>query len=81
VAASATAVGIFEGSGTLCNTNRTGIIGSHSTANGVNVATTGGFTIGNGNGVIARTRVTGNNVCLGNSTAASVAGGITWTKY
>src|SRR4029077_14306631 len=79
IAASATAVSIFEGSGTLCNTNRTPIFGSTSTANGLNLATAGGFTMGSGVGDIANGQYTGTNVCIGNSTSAVVTGGIKWT--
>src|SRR5207245_7548988 len=81
VVASATAVSVIEGSGTLCNTNTTGLIGGAATGNGLNLASNGGLTMGTGLGEIAKVQQAGDNVCLGNSTAAVVAGGIKWTSY
>jgi hypothetical protein len=81
IVASATALSIFEGSGTLCNTNRTPIFGSTATFNGINLATNGGFTQGTGFGDIAVGQYTNSNICIGNSTSAGVTGGIKWTSY
>jgi hypothetical protein len=81
ITASATAISIIEGSGTLCNTNKSAIFGSAATINGLNLATNGGLTMGTGVGEIGRSQMTGNNVCIANSTSAVVSGGITWTRY
>jgi hypothetical protein len=81
VVSSATAINLVEGVGSFCNTNVQGIFGGVSTASGWNLASNGGLTQGAGLGMIGKTANTGNNVCLQNSTSATVAGGISWTKF
>jgi hypothetical protein len=81
VVSSATGVNIVEGSGSTCGTNKTGLIGGSTALTGLNLATNGGLTMGTGVGEIARMQVAGNNVCINNTTAAVIAGGMTWTKF
>lgn len=80
IVASATSISIIEGSGVLCNTNKSPLFGSITTQNGLNISSTGGVAFGNGSGVIGSTQTTGDNICIANSTSAVVSGGITWTR-
>jgi hypothetical protein len=81
VVSSATAVSMFEGAGSLCNTNKQGMYGGTATGTGWNLATNGGLTQGTGVGIIGKTGQTGQNVCIGNTTAAQISGGIMWTRW
>jgi hypothetical protein len=81
VVSSATAVNVIEGADTFCNTNVQGVFGGTATASGWNLATNGGLTQGTGVGMIGKTANAGNHLCIQNSTAATIAGGMTWTKF
>lgn len=76
--AAAQPVSIVEGTGSTCGTNTVGVIGNSTAAGGVALAINGTATPGSGVGVIAKTAVAGDNVCLFTG-AGPIGGVISWT--
>lgn len=75
VGADAENVSIVEGTGTVCATTPSAIIGGTTAANGPNFAANGGATLGNGSAPIAAGSLTSlNNVCILQSGTGRVAG-------
>jgi hypothetical protein len=62
--AAAVNVAIVEGTGTVCATNTTGVIGGSTTATGANIATNGGFVLPVTGKAYAATATLADNVCI-----------------
>lgn len=67
-------VALTAGTGTVCATGASAIIGSTTVANGLILAANGGFTHGNGRGTVANGTVNADNVCLLQSGSVRVSG-------
>jgi hypothetical protein len=78
---SADNVALVEGTGATCGTGTAGIFGGATAATGWNLAANGQVSLGSGLGMVGRTAVAGDNVCLLVSSAAQVSGGFTWTTF
>jgi hypothetical protein len=74
-------VALVEGTGSTCGTGTAGMAGGTTAATGWNFAANGGLTLGNGQGMVARTATAADNVCLLVSGGAQVSGGITWAQF
>jgi hypothetical protein len=78
VASDAESVSLVEGTGATCGTGTLGILGGTTAAAGMAFAANGGITQGNGKGTIAGSKTPGNDVCLLQSGAGTVAGNLTY---
>lgn len=77
--AAATPFSLVEGTGSTCATNTAAVVGTTTAANGVTLAASGGtVNYGGGSGVVAKTAVAGDNVCLFVS-QGPVSGVVGWT--
>jgi hypothetical protein len=79
-AAAADVISIVEGTGTTCATNTKAMVGNTTAAGGLAFAANGNVNYGGGVGVVARTIVAGDNVCVLVTTAGPLAGVIGWTS-
>ena len=63
--AATTPFSLVEGTGTTCATNTAAVVGTTTAANGVTLSASGGtVNYGGGSGVVAKTAVAGDNLCL-----------------
>ena len=74
-------VALVEGTGATCGTSTAGVFGGATAATGWNLPANGQVSIGSGLGMIGKTTVAGNNLCLLVSSAAQISGGFTWTQF
>jgi len=74
-------IALVEGTGSACATSVAGMAGGATAATGWNLASNGGLTLGNGQGIVARTATLADNVCLLVSSAAQVSGSIVWAQF
>lgn len=81
IAGAADNVALVEGTGATCGTDTAGMAGGSTAATGWNFAANGGLTLGNGQGVVARTATGADNVCLLVSTSPQVSGTIVWAQF
>jgi hypothetical protein len=74
---------LVEGTTTTnpCDTSTLGLAGGATAATGWILPTNGGLAYGNGRGLIAKTTVNANHVCLFYSAAVQVSGVITWAQF
>ena len=77
-ASAALTFSIVEGTGTTCATNTLAIVGGTTAAAGPSLGIAGTINYGGGSGVIAKTAVAGDNVCIFPS-AGTLAGVVGWT--
>lgn len=70
---------IVEGTGTVCATGLAAMVGSTTAASGLNLAANGILNYGGGSGVVTKTAVAGDNVCILRSSAGPLAGVIGYT--
>lgn len=80
LAGAAENVSITAGTGSVCATGASAIIGSTTVANGLVLAANGGLTMGNGLGTVASGTVNADNICILQSGAVRVSGVITWVQ-
>lgn len=73
-------VALTAGTGTVCATGASALIGSTTVANGLILAANGGFNSGNGAGTIAAGTVNADNICLLQSGVVRVSGVITYVQ-
>lgn len=80
VAAAAEVINFVEGTGTVCATSKTALVGSTTDANGVSLAANGGFVVGSGDAAPFHTNTAGNALCLTLSGTNRVSGYITYVQ-
>jgi hypothetical protein len=80
VVAAATNVALVEGTGSVCATGTAGVsgFGGATAATGWNFAANGGIVLGNGDVAVGAEGTSGDNLCLYNSAAGQVSGGISY---
>jgi len=80
VAAAATNVAVVEGTGSVCATGTAGLsgFGGATAATGWNFAANGGIALGNGDSSLGAEGTSGDNLCIFNSGAGQVSGGISY---
>jgi hypothetical protein len=71
---------IVEGGGTVCATNTLAMDGGTTAAAGIGLAANGTVNFGSGSGMILKTKVPGDNVCIIMSGTGPLAGAMTWTS-
>jgi len=77
--AGAQSVSIVEGTGATCGTGTLAVSGNTTAAGGLALAINGNVNYGGGTGIVAKTAVAGDNVCL--FTAGGPIGGVVgWTS-
>ena len=81
IAGAPDSVALVEGTGTICGTGTVGIAGGTTADTGWNFAANGGLTLGNGFGMVARTAVAADNICLFVGSGAQVSGSIVWAQF
>lgn len=83
VSAAANNVALIEGTKvtTDCDTSTAGLAGGTTAATGWNFAANGGLTLGNGQGIIAKSGTANFDVCLLASGSGQLSGGITWAQF
>ena len=81
IAGAADNVALVEGTGAACGTNTAGMAGGTTAATGWNLANNGGLTLGNGVGIVARTAMAADNICLFVSGSGQVSGTIVWAQF
>ena len=81
IAGAADNIALVEGTGTTCGSSTAGMAGGPTPATGWNLAGNGGLAFGNGQGVIARTAIAADNVCLLVSGSSQVSGSIVWAQF
>lgn len=80
VAGAAENVAITAGTGSVCATGSSAIIGSTTVANGLILAANSGFSHGNGRGTVASGTVNADNICLLQSGSVRVSGVLTYVQ-
>lgn len=81
IAAAAEIVNIIAGTGTVCATGSSAVMGSTTAANGMSYAANGGFTMGNGSAtVIAATAAAADNVCITQSGSSRITYQLTYVQ-
>lgn len=80
VAADAENVSLVAGTGSVCATGTSAVIGGTSAANGPNLAANGGFALGSGLATVASGTVNADNICLLQSASGRVAGVVTYVQ-
>lgn len=81
IGADAENVSLIAGTGTVCATGTSAVIGGTTAATGPNLAANGGFTIGNGQAAIAiASAAAADNICLLQSGSGRVAGNLTYVQ-
>ncbi len=78
VPADAENVSLVEGTGALCATNISPIIGGTTPANGLNLVAGGGIAWGSGSGTVTKGYTAGQDLCLLQSGTGRVSGSLTW---
>jgi hypothetical protein len=80
VVAGATNVALVEGTGSVCGTGTAGVsgFGGATAATGWNFAANGGISLGNGDSSLGAEGTSGDNLCVFNSAAGQVSGGISY---
>jgi hypothetical protein len=80
VVAAATNVALVEGTGSVCATGTAGVsgFGGATAATGWNFAANGGIALGNGDAAVGAEGTAADNLCLFNSAAGQVSGGISY---
>ena len=74
-------VNLIEGTGSVCATGSTAMLGSTTAANGLSIPANGGLTHGSGAGTVAGAVATpADNVCLTQSGTARVSGVLSYVK-
>jgi len=79
-AAAAQNLNLEEGTGTVCATNTTGMLGGATAALGINLAANQGFVLGNGESGVAITATAADNVCLFYSSTAQTSGVLSYVQ-
>lgn len=74
-------IALIEGSGSVCASSPLGLFGGATAATGWNLSANGGLAFGNGQGVLAKTTVNANNICLLTSSTGQISGSITYTSF
>ena len=74
VTASAQNVALVQGTGTICATDRTGLLGGASAATGFNLAANQSLVLGHGGFAVTQTTVNAANVCLLQSGSDQLSG-------
>lgn len=80
IGADAENASLVGGTGSVCATSPTAIIGGSTAANGLNMAANGGIALGNGMATVAQGSVNADNVCLLQSGSGRVAGVLTYVQ-
>lgn len=80
IAGAAENVSITAGTGSVCATGASAIVGSTTVANGLIIAANGGLTLGNGGATVASGTVNADNICILQSGSVRVSGVITWVQ-
>lgn len=81
IAGAAEVINLTAGTGTVCATGGSVVMGSATAANGLSLAANGGLTFGNGLGTIAAaTAANADNVCLTQNATSRVSGVITYVQ-
>jgi hypothetical protein len=80
VVAAATNVALVEGTGSVCATGTAGVsgFGGATAATGWNFAANGGIVVGNGDSSVGAEGTSADNLCLYNSSAGQVSGGVSY---
>jgi hypothetical protein len=80
VAAAATNIAVVEGTGSVCATGTAGVtgFGGATAATGWNFAGNSGIALGNGDSSLGAEGTSGDNLCILNSGAGQVSGGISY---
>ncbi len=81
LSAAANNVAIIEGTSSGCSGSPLGLFGGATAATGWNFAANNGVVFGNGVGMVGRTTVSGNNVCILPSGSGQVSGSIAYAQY
>lgn len=74
VTASTQNVALVEGTGTVCGTGPSGIMGGNTAALGLNLVANEGLAFGNGSGSLTKTYTPGGNLCLLQSGSGQISG-------
>lgn len=80
LAATTENVSITAGTGSVCATGASAIIGSTTVASGLVIPASGGFTLGNGAATVASGTVNADNVCIIQTGSVRISGVITWVQ-
>jgi hypothetical protein len=81
VSTTAQSISITEGTGTTCGTGALALAGHTTVANGMGLAANGGWTEGNGVGIVYTAQKLGDDVCVLQSGAGNVAGSISYVQF
>ncbi len=81
LSAAANNVAIIEGTSSGCSGSPLGLFGGATAATGWNFAANGGIAFGNGVGIVGKSTVTGNNVCILPSGSGQVSGSIVYAQF
>lgn len=76
--AAAQSVSFVEGTGTTCATNTLAVSGNSTAAGGLSLGINGNINYGGGTGLVAKTAVAGDNLCLFTN-AGPIGGVLSWT--
>jgi hypothetical protein len=76
--AAAQAVSFVEGTGTTCATNTAAVVGNSTAAGGLTLGISGNINYGGGTGLVAKTAVAGDNLCIFTG-AGPIGGVLSWT--
>jgi hypothetical protein len=71
---------IVEGTGTTCATNTLALSGGTTAAAGIGLSANGVVNFGSGSGMVLKTAVAGDNVCIIMAGTGPLAGAMTWTS-
>lgn len=80
VSATAQNVAVIDGTGSVCATSPTGLLGGSTAATGQNLAANGGFVLPFNPGGWAKTSTDADNVCIDQSSTGQVSGVITYVS-
>lgn len=81
---SATNIALVEGTGSTCGTGTAGVpgtTGGSTAATGANLSANGGFVLGTGVGAVGKNGTTADDICLLQSAANQISGGLSYVQF
>jgi hypothetical protein len=80
ITATAQNIALVDGTGTVCDTGATGLLGGATAATGWNFAANGGIALGNGQSAVMKSATANHYLCLLTSTATQLSGTIAYVS-